>query len=131
MLCDVINRMNDENYIKKQLARVNSLKATDNQDQYNTSDPLDITVYKRMLHDSTDKYKLQDGEKLSQFVTRVQLHIDIGFEKNERIHISAPKGAWYQHRNPAGCFCCEDQNMIAYLINILHILAIKYPKSYI
>ncbi len=130
-VCSIANVMNENNYIKKQLDRVNALKATDNQDQYNTSDPLDITQYKRMLHQNTAKYALQKGETLSQFTTRVQLHIDIGYEKNERIHISAPKGAWYQHRNPAGCFCCEDQNMIAYLINILHILAHQYPKIHI
>ncbi len=99
-----------------------------NQDQYNISKPLDISLYKQQVQSSTLKYAAQDGEKLYQFNAKLKLYIDLGVEKNTRIHIDPPKGAWYQHRNPAGCFCCEDQNMIFYIFNILKVLEEKYPN---
>ncbi len=118
----------DEQYIRAQLDRVNAITSDrQNQDQYNTDNYMDITQYKNLLKNSSEKYKIRDGETLKQFTSRIELHIDIGLEKNERIHITPPKGAWYQHRNPAGCFCCEDQNMIHYLLNVLMLVSHKYP----
>ncbi len=120
------NPIKNETYWKKELAKVSAV-TNGNQDQYNMVNPLDITQYKALVKDSSLKYAVHNGEKLYQFLARVQLYMDLGLEKNKDIHIYAPKGAWYQHRNPAGCFCCEDQNMIHYLFNILKILEHTYP----
>ncbi len=99
-----------------------------NQDQYSTLKPLDVSLYKQQVQTSTLKYTPHDGENLQQYLAKLKLYIDLGHEKNARIHIDPPKGAWYQHRNPAGCFCCEDQNMIWHMFAILQIIATKYPK---
>ncbi len=115
------------NYYRKEELKSKAVKEG-NQDQYNTLNPLDITQYKRQVQQSTLKYAARDGETLKQFTAKLELYMNLGLEKNERIHIDPPKGAWYQHRNPAGCFCCEDQNMIHYIFNILQILAHQYPK---
>lgn len=99
-----------------------------NQDQYNTLNPLDISQYKQQVQTSTLKYTPQDGENLTQYLAKLKLYIDLAHEKSSRIHIDPPKGAWYQHRNPAGCFCCEDQNMIWHMYAILQIIRHSYPR---
>jgi len=100
-----------------------------NQDQYNMQQPLDVSKYRELIHTTNHlKYSVQDGQKLNQWLAKLELYINLGVEKSERIHISPPKGAWYQHRNPAGCFCCEDQDMISYMYHVLQIIAHKYPN---
>ncbi len=111
-------------YYKQQAENVKN----GNQDQYSALKPLDVSQYKQQVQSSTLKYSAHDGENLEQFLARIKLYIDLGHEKSARIHIDPPKGAWYQHRNPAGCFCCEDQNMIWYMYAILQIIKEKYPK---
>ncbi len=126
MIINMTNPIKNETYWKKELQKVESLKAG-NQDQYNMVKPLAISQYKELTRNSSLKYAVRDGEKLYQFTARLQLYMDLSLEKNKDIHIYAPKGAWYQHRNPAGCFCCEDQNMIHYMFNIFKIIEHTYP----
>ncbi len=124
-VCLACKRMKDmSKYYHQQAENVKQ----GNQDQYSTNKPLDVSLYKQQVQTSTLKYAAHDGENLQQFLAKLKLYIDLGHEKNARIHIDPPKGAWYQHRNPAGCFCCEDQNMIWYMYAIMEIIKEKYPK---
>ncbi len=98
-------------------------------DQYNTTENVSALAYaeQKLLSCSAD-YAIHDQETLEQYIYKLKAHITIGFTKNTNCHIKPAKGAWYTHRDPRGCFMCEDQNLIHYMFQIISILAEKHPK---
>ncbi len=68
------------------------------------------------------------GEQLTHYADRLQIYCKIGAEKNYKTHIDGPRKAWYTHRNPMGCFMCEDTNLIAVMRRVIGLLAIEFPS---
>lgn len=102
-------------------------------DQWNTeSKNQDENEYKRVINaTSTLNYALRKNETLEQFIIRLNEHVEIANKTNWRVHvIIGSKGKpWYTHKNPNGCFMCNDTNMINYMLNLFKALAIMHPKS--
>ncbi len=98
-------------------------------DQYNSLENIiQKEDYRKILHADLE-YTPKEGETYESYSARAKIYANFNAKKNIKSHISGPKGAWYTHRNPAGCFCCEDMNLISVLIQTLRLIAIKYPKA--
>ncbi len=102
-------------------------------DKYSTLEQsINQEDYNRILKGQTDlKYSSRPKEPLKQFITRIKMYAEEAQQKNFKIHviIGSHGRPWYQHKNPMGCFCCEDINMISYLIATLDKLDHQTPKQ--
>ncbi len=119
--------MNEEDnlYLKNQDRYFKGLR-----DQYNTSEKFDAMADHKRLVYSTESltYAIRPMEKLTDYVQRLSLHIEIMQNTNTTIHIEAPKGCWYTHKSPT-CFMCSDRNCYTYLLNLLKTLAELHPTT--
>ncbi len=98
-------------------------------DQHNTLVETEaLEDYQRIIQQSTLDYALRKQETLQEYLYRIEIHVEINAQKNIKSHISAPKGCWYTHKSPLGCFMCDDMNMIHYLLNLLRSLAKHQPS---
>ncbi len=84
--------------------------------------------YRMVLHADLE-FTPKKEETFQSYATRASIYAKFNATKNIKTHISGPKGAWYTHRNPAGCFACEDMNLISVLIKTLHLMAKQHPNS--
>jgi len=98
-------------------------------DQYNTEDnKFEEEDYSRVLRADLE-FAPKSNENISSYAKKVIIYAQLQAKKNIQTHINGPKGAWYTHRNPAGCFACEDTNLIAILTDVLQLLALKHPDD--
>jgi len=97
-------------------------------DQYNSLDNHEYT-YTETRNNSDLEYAPSKGQTLHSYAIEAEIYAKTGFKTNERSHINAPKGAWYTHKSPQGCFMCADQNLISVLIDVIKYLSTIYPKQ--
>ena len=119
--------MVDENeYYKKEMDKLQ--RSIDGiNDKYNTlDDPKDLSLYNRYVQADLD-YAPIEGELLKEYLPRLKVHLDFQRRKNLVAHRDGPKGPWYSHRHPLGCFMCYDLQQKDYLYNILQYVGAKYP----
>ncbi len=99
-------------------------------DQYNSLDnPYQESDYNKTILETDTEWLPKKGETYQSYVARATIYAKLASKHNIQSHINGPKGAWWTHRNPSGCFMCEDTNLISCLINILQIISKKYPKG--
>ena len=80
-------------------------------DQYNTLEkPYDENDIEAVVKCSL-AFTPSKGQTLSSYLEALKIYYKICCEKNIKTHINGTKGAWYTHRNPMGCFACEDMNL--------------------
>jgi len=98
-------------------------------DQYNSLEnkfePEDYTKVLKADLEFAPKY----GENILDYAKKLPIYRDTNAKKNIQTHINGPKGAWYTHRNPAGCFACEDTNLINILVDVIMILSNRHSKE--
>jgi len=98
-------------------------------DQYNTLDnPFDENDYKSVLHADLE-FSPKPRMQWKTYAENFKIYAQANAKKNIQTHINGPKGAWYTHRNPAGCFACEDTNLISVASNVLSLNADLYPTN--
>ncbi len=98
-------------------------------DQYNSLDnPYDMHDVEKVTRSDLE-YAPNEGESLSSYYQRAKIYVKLQEKKNIQTHINGPKGAWYTHRNPAGCFACEDLNLLNILLRTIQLIQEKYPDS--
>jgi len=106
------------------------LQRSNLKDQYNTLDEnADLGNTKNYIPTPSLVYAPVLGDTLETWVPKLKIYRKINYEKNTKSHITPPKGAWYTHRSPLGCFMCEDQQMINVMLEILGILSKRHPKE--
>ncbi len=116
----------DNDYLERQERQQKQMR-----DQYNETEKYDaMEDYQRIIQQSNLDYAIRKSETLENYLARLQIHVDFNAKKNIKTHIQAPKGCWYTHKSPLGCFMCDDMNMIHYMLNLLKTLA-KYQPDYI
>ncbi len=114
-------------YYDKQLKKL-AIARENLTDQYNSLDnPYQETDYKKILHADL-QFTPKKDETILSYATRIKIDSNYNAKKNIQSHINGPKGAWYTHRNPGGCFMCEDTNLISVLVQALLILAENHPE---
>ncbi len=96
--------------------------------QYTDEEKMDANNYQAIIN-SPSICTPEGGEKLTHYADRLQIYCKIASDKNRLTHIDGPRKAWYTHRNPMGCFMCEDMNLIAVMRRVIGLLAIKFPKE--
>ncbi len=68
------------------------------------------------------------GEKLAEYIVRIKIYQKIAFDLNWSTHVDNPYKIWHTHKNPVGCFMCNDSAFIAVLIQVLECVAEKNPE---
>lgn len=126
--------MKDENsFYKDEMARLER-QQKDMHDQYNEENQeFNSEEYARQLKlGSMLKYGIAANERLSNYMIRLQVHIDLAGTKNIDMHVkNNGRGCWFTHKDKfgQGCFMCEDLNLIHYLTSIIGHFAHKYPEE--
>lgn len=100
-------------------------------DNYNQEiQEFDEHQYIRQLRVAQNQeYAYQSGESLERFLLKLEVHAETIMGNNIRLHMKGPKGPWYSHRRPDGCFMCKDVELIGYLMNIIRYFVQQNPKS--
>jgi len=99
-------------------------------DQYNTLDEnQDLGNTDSYIPTPSLAYSPSKDETLESYFKKLKIYRKINYEKNTKAHINTPKGAWYTHRSPLGCFMCEDQQMINIMLEVIRILSLRYPSE--
>ncbi len=96
-------------------------------DQYNSlENEVQPEDYEQVLRADLE-YTPKQGETVKSYAARARIYQSFNAKKNIQAHISGPKGAWWTHRNPSGCFCCEDMNLLSVLAKTLSLIGEKHP----
>ncbi len=98
-------------------------------DRYNSEElKVDPNDYRKIIN---AKVKLAPigGEKWIQYIERIKIYQKIAFDKNWGTHVDNTYKTWHTHKNPSGCFMCEDSAFIAVLIQVLECMAEHHPKD--
>ncbi len=114
----------------ERLIEANIQRQLENQhDQYNSLENNIQEEDVRKILKADLEYTPKEGETWLSYYTRAKIYADFNAKKNIKAHISGPKGAWWTHRNPSGCFCCEDMNLISVLIQTLQLQSKAHPED--
>ncbi len=120
--------MDEESFYEKEIRKI-ELQRKQLRDQYNTLDnPYQSDDYEKVLHADLE-FTPKGGETWSSYCSTVLIYAKMNAKKNIQTHINGPKGAWYTHRNPQGCFACEDTNLISVLCSVLSLMSKQYPNN--
>ncbi len=112
----------------KELRRIEIQKKELN-DRHNTLEkPIDLTKTENVTKFSLE-YAPRSHETWEQYAKNLEIHVEYARNKNWKCHIDTPKGAWYTHRSPAGCFMCENINMIHFMLLVIKCMAKQYPNT--
>ncbi len=96
--------------------------------QYTDEEQKDVHDYKKVINANV-VYAPRKGETWHEYAYRSKVYADINAIKNRLTHIDGPRKAWYTHRNPMGCFMCEDTNLISMLRRVIDEMAQQYPDN--
>jgi len=98
-------------------------------DRHN-SEPLavDINDYQKIINAKTKLAPIM-GENWIKYVDRIKIYQEIARDLNWNTHVDNPYKTWHTHKNPAGCFMCNDTAMISVLVKVLECMASIYPDD--
>ena len=115
-------------FYKDQLRKIEMQKKK-MRDQYNSLDnPVEPEDYEKILKRDLD-YTPKLNETYVSYAKKVEIYAKLIVKKNVQTHINGPKGAWFTHRNPSGCFACDDINLIETLVDTMLLIASRHPNQ--
>ncbi len=121
--------MKDETYFQREARRISDLE-NHIRDNYNTlTEQSSEHDFKRVVNANID-YAPHNNETFTQYHSRVSIYARIARDKNSKTHILNGKKIWYTHRNPMGCFMCEDANLIQMLVDVIGYIASETPDKH-
>jgi len=121
--------MDSNEYYDKEIRKI-ELQRKQLKDQYNTLDEnQDLGKTENYIPTPSLAYAPVLGENLQTWFAKLKIYRKINYEINTKCHITPPKGAWWTHRQPSGCFMCQDQQFINVMLDILRILSLRYPEE--
>ncbi len=116
-----------EEYLREM--RILERQQNDLTSQYDTKEEnREIYDYKDITNANIE-FTPHKSETWKDYSNRIKIYAKISAEKNRLTHIDGPRKAWYTHRNAAGCFMCQDTNLISVLVRIVSLMGAKYPKN--
>ncbi len=115
-----------EEYLRQM--RKLELQEKDLTSQYTDLERIQPEDYKSVVN-SNVTYAPHKGETWKNFALRIEIFADINAETSRKTHIDGPRKAWYTHRNPAGCFICNDMNLIHLMKRVIGEMAHNYPDN--
>jgi len=63
-----------------------------------------------------------DKESLKQYLFRIKIYQKIAADKEWATHVDNPYKTWHCHKNPMGCFICQQTQFISVLVQVLDFL---------
>ncbi len=96
--------------------------------KYSNEERLDPNDYKNIVR-ARLKYTPKEGQKWTEYAGGLQIYTDLAAEKNRLTHIDGPRKQWWTHRNPMGCFMCEDTNLISAMLKVIKLMASQHPDN--
>ncbi len=97
-------------------------------DRYNTvKPPEDENQYRKILNAQLS-IAPTSVETLEQYIQKIKIHQKIARDRNWNTHVDNPFKTWHQHKNPAGCFMCNDIEFIAVLVQVLELIQDNYSS---
>jgi len=91
----------------------------DTMDRYNTLEAnQDKNQYKKIIN-AKIALAPSTGETLEQYIQRIKIYQKIARDKNWNTHVDNPYKTWHTHKNPMGCFMCDDTQFISVLVQVL------------
>ncbi len=100
----------------------------ENRDRYNTLDEQeDPHNYRKIVNAQLD-FAPQENETLGTYLNRLTIYEKIARDKNWNTHVDNPYKTWHQHKNPMGCFMCQDTQFIRVLVQVLQVINDQYPN---
>ncbi len=100
----------------------------DHHDMYNTLEKQEYTYTEKVVNSDLE-YSPSKGQSWLSYSIEASIYAKTGLKTSDRSHINTPKGPWYTHRHPNGCFMCADQNLISVLIDVIKLMSSKYPTQ--
>ncbi len=118
----------------KELAKLERIQAElrerqvqDLQDKYSSDETrIDVNDYETVVNAGND-YAPKGGVSWKDYWTEAKIYAKVNQKKNYQTHVENSKKVWYTHRNPMGCFMCNDSELIAILVRVIGLMASKYP----
>ncbi len=98
-------------------------------DRHN-SEPIgvDKTQYQKIVN-SKIKIAPVSGETYVSYLQRIRIYQKIGADLNWNTHVDNPYKTWHTHRNPAGCFMCNDTTFIEVCLKVMEIMIIGHEND--
>ncbi len=96
-------------------------------DRYNTIEPPEDENNYRKILNAQNPVAPSSKESLEQYITRVKIYQKIASDLNWKTHVDNPYKTWHTHKNPAGCFMCQDTQFITVLIQVLQVILDQHP----
>jgi len=97
-------------------------------DQYNTLEKPEYDYTEKVVNSDLE-YSPSKNQSWHSYAIEASIYAKTGMKVSDRSHINTPKGPWYTHRHPNGCFMCADQNLISVLIDVIKLMSSKYPNQ--
>ncbi len=101
-------------------------------DNYNTIQKVDedINEYQRILN-ANIRIAPKEGQLWSEYLTELSIHVETAKENNWNTHyVKGSHGhPWFTHKNPIGCFMCNDIEMISVMLKVMKLMLFQYPKT--
>ncbi len=111
---------------EKQQAEINrQLDNALSMDQYNTTEPRIDEFDVRNIFQLSQKWAPKKGEKIIDYLPKLKIYTETAIEFSRKTHINGPKGAWYSHRNPMGCFACGLSDILLTSYHIISYISSK------
>ncbi len=120
--------MKKNDYYDTEIRRID-LQRKNLLDHYNTlEEKPDLTKCDRLVEAKLE-YSPRKHELWTDYAKNLKIHIAYAQKKNYKAHIDPPKGCWYTHRSPLGCFMCEDMELIHYMLKVIEYMGETHPKQ--
>ncbi len=97
-------------------------------EKYTNEPRLDPNDYHNVVR-SRLEYAPKTGQTWKQYADTLGIYTKLASEKNRLTHIDGPRKQWWTHRNPMGCFMCEDTNLISLMLKVIIAMAAEHPES--
>ncbi len=97
-------------------------------DLYNNLDKPEYNYTEKVVNSDLE-YSPSKNQSWHSYAIEASIYAKTGLKTSDRSHINTPKGPWYTHRHPNGCFMCADQNLISVLIDVIKLMSSKYPNQ--
>ncbi len=100
-------------------------------DRYSTEQKFaDAQKYHAYANAQSDQLP-KPGETYAHYAIRVKTEVDMHYRQNYKIHVEiGTRGKpWHTHKDPRGCFMCDDIQLLHQLATVFEQVARKTPTQ--
>ncbi len=118
----------DNDYLERQERQQKYLRDQYNELKNQERQYADLDDFTIQILQSTEDYAIKKSQTLEQYIPTLEAYVTLYSTTSMKKHVTCPKGAWYSHRSPEGCFICKMQNLNYYLLNLLKTISKNNEK---